>query len=248
MKKRIVMFLWSVLVVSTLLAQSKHKIMIIPFESKLYMSQIDHRINAETKLNQKQIKDEFRRSINVELAQALKHQMECLDLLKDTIKYKKDLINIYKNIRFHYEKVPNQANYKPPVPEKNNKTANIKNGQVLNETSTEERFMNAEITNAALIPTLYAKYKTDLFLFINQLDIISTAIDEMGMTSNRSLSLHYTVYSVDAKEINSGISTVSFPSDANNPRKIASAYINKIASEIAQRIALALNKKDALPH
>src|ERR1700744_3931932 len=96
-------------------AQVKHKVMVIPFEPKLYMSQIDHKINAETKFNQKEIKEAFRRGINAELAKALKQKYEVLDLLKDTAKYKKDIINIYKSITFDYEKAPDQNNYKAPV-------------------------------------------------------------------------------------------------------------------------------------
>lgn len=223
--------------------------MIIPFEPKLYMSQIDHKINAETKLTQKEIKEAFRKDINTELAKSLKQKYEVLDLLKDTSKYKKDVLNIYKNITFSYEKVPDQTNYKTPVEEKNKKGSVIKNGQILIESNGDARFMNAKVTNAGLIPSLYAKYKTDLFLFINQLDIISNqvAAGEIGAVSERIITLHYTVFTVDAKEINSGICSIKFPANVNTPQKIVSGYINKIAIEITRRIVLALGKIETAP-
>ena len=75
MKKWFVIFSYLISHISCL-AQVKHKVMVIPFEPKLYMSQIDHKINAETKLNQKEIKETFRKSVNAELAKALKQKYE----------------------------------------------------------------------------------------------------------------------------------------------------------------------------
>jgi hypothetical protein len=224
--------------------------MIIPFEPKLYMSQIDHKINADTKFNQKEIKEAFRKGVNAELANVLKQKYEVLDLQKDTTKYKKDIINIYKNITFNYEKVPDQSHYKAPEEEKGKKNSTIiKNGQILVESNGDARFMNAKVTSALLIPALYAKYKTDLFLFVNQLDIISNqlAAGNMGNTSERVLSLHYTVFTIDAKEINSGTCSIKFPAEINNPSKIISGYVSKIGAEITRRIALSLSKIEVTP-
>ena len=224
--------------------------MVIPFEPKLYMSQIDHKINAETKLTQKEIKETFRKGISAELAKALKQKYDVLDLEKDTAKYKKDIINIYKNITFNYEKVPDQSHYKAPEEEKGKKNATtIQNGQILVESNADARFMNAKVTNPALIPALFAKHKTDLFLFINQLDIISNqlAAGDMGTTSERVITLHYTVFTVDAKEINSGTCSIKFPADVNNPSKIISGYVSKLSTEITRRIVLALSKIETAP-
>ncbi len=220
--------------------------MVIPFEPKLYMSQIDHKINAETKLNQREIKEAFRRGINAELAKELKKKYEVLDLLKDTVKNKKDVFNIYKNITFSYEKVPDQMNYKAPVEEKSKKGTTIQNGQISVESSTDAHFMNVRVTSPGLIPELYAKYKTDLFLFINQLDVFSNQIaaGDIGAVSERTITLHYTVFTIDAKEINSGTCSMKFPQSANTPNKIISGYIGKIGSEITRRIALALSKTE----
>lgn len=226
-----------------------HNFMIVPFEPRLYMSQVDHKFNAETKLTQKQIREVFRRGVNSELRNALiknKKYFEVIDLLKDTNKYKKDLTLIYKNITYSFDKVPDQAEYKAPVTEKN-KNDNIKKGQLVVETDPNARFMNAKVTNAGLVPSLFSKYKVDVFLFVNQLDIISNTLanGETGTLSERIITLHYTVYTINAKEIQSGICSVKFPADVNTPNKIISAYIGKIAVEIARRVSIALAKKEA---
>ncbi len=248
MKKIIFCFVFCILSLASY-AQIKHKVMVIPFEPKLYMSQIDHKINAETKLTQKEIKEAFRKSVNTELAKALKQKYEVLDLEKDTAKYKKDILNIYKNITYTYEKIPDQSHYKVPEEEKGKKGANIEHGQILIESNADARFMNAKVISPALIPALFVKHKTDLFLFINQLDIISNqlAAGDMGTTSERMLTLHYTIFTVDAKEINSGTCSIKFPADVNTPAKITSGYVSKISTEIVRRIALALSKIEAAP-
>ena len=161
----------------------------------------------------------------------------------------KSNLNIYKNITFNFEKVPDQNNYKAPIEEKGKKNEAIKNGQILVETNSDARFMNTKVTRPKLIPELYAKYKTDLFLFINQLDIFSGEVTTTGIgaTADRKLTLHYTVFTVDAKEINSGTCSIKFPADINTPAKITSGYISKIALEITRRIVLALSKIEAAP-
>jgi hypothetical protein len=220
----------------------KHKIMLIPFEPRLYMSEIDHAINKETKLSAKDIKAKFRDGINEQLYKSLKSKYLVLDLIDDTVKTKKDLGEIYQYLSLEYMKVPDQAHYKPPVKEKEQQV--VKNGQIVDETNSDQRFMNAKIRNATLVPYLYGKYKTDIFVFINQLDIRSSNSLSPAETNSaegfRKIVVHYTVYTYDAKEINSGIAETQFPVALNNPTKIITTYFSKIGQIITERIDLAL--------
>lgn len=221
----------------------KHKMMLIPFEPRMYMSEIDHVINKETKLTGKQIKFAFRDGINEQLYKSLKSQHMVIDLMDDTTKTKKDLAEVYQYLVLEYMKIPDQKNYKPPVKEKQEQA--IKNGQIIDETNTDARFMNAKISNPALVPHLYKKYKSDVFIFINQLDIRSSAnrgTSDLSTASDgfRKLIVHYTVYTFDAKEINSGTAEIQFPAAINDPKKIVSGYFSKLAEIITERINLAL--------
>jgi hypothetical protein len=221
----------------------KHKFMLIPFEPRMYMSEVDHIINKETKLTGKQIKFAFRDGINEQLYRSLKSQGTVIDLMDDTTKTKKDLGEIYEHLVLEYMKVPDQTHYKPPVKEKQEQT--IKNGQIVDETNTDARFMNAKINSPALVPHLYKKYKTDIFIFINQLDINSsanrgTADLTTAKDGFRRLAVHYTVYTYDAKEINSGIAEIQFPVSINDPKKIVNTYFSKLAQIITDRVNLAL--------
>jgi hypothetical protein len=221
----------------------KHKIMLIPFEPRLYMSEIDHALNKESKLTGKQIKAVFRDGINEQLYKSLKTQHMVIDLMDDTVKTKKDLGDIYQYLTLEYMKVPDQKNYKPPVKEKED--SKIKNGQIVDESNNDLRFMNAKIKNATLVPYLYGKYKSDIFVFINQLDIKASNSGgpaDVNTTTDgfRKLVVHYTVYTFDAKEINSGIAETQFPVALNDPKKIVSGYFSKLSQIITDRINLAL--------
>ena len=221
-------------------AISKHKIMLIPFENRMYLSEIDFMINKETKLNAKQIKAVMRDGLNEQFYKKLKPKMPVVDLLEDTTKTKKDLENIYQYLSYQYMKVPNQDNYKPPVKEKEEKT--IANGQLSVESNSDTRFMNAKLKNATLVPSLGGKYKTDLFLFINELDIksLNGLPGDLNSNPTRKIILHYTIYSLDAKEINSGIAEVNLPVNINNPSKIIGTYFAQLADIVTARIEKAL--------
>lgn len=214
---------------------STHKAMIIPFEPKLYMSEIDQQINQETKLTAKEIKFRFRDGLNEELYKAFKFsKYNVVDLMEDTAKYRKDVENIYQYLSYDYLKVPNQENYK--APEKEKKEKKINKGQLVVETNSDARFMNAVLTNAKIVPSLYNTYKTDLFVFINELELKaagSGSYDSYSVDSgNRKIIVHYTVYTYDGKEINSGIASEEFESNLNNPRKIIEKHFSKIAATI----------------
>ncbi len=217
---------------------SKSKVMIIPFEPKLYMSEIDYKISAETKLNTKAIKYSFRDGLNEQLGLAFKSEkIISVDLMSDTTKFKAELYSIYSNLSYEYQKVPNQENYQPPKKEKDKKE--IVKGQVVVETNSDERFMNAKVTNAKLIPLLASKYNCKVFVFINQLDIKASGNSKPGQistgTENRKLVVHYTVYTIDAKEINSGIAEEEFDSSLNNPKKIIDKHFSKLSKLIVAR-------------
>ena len=222
---------------------TKHKIMLIPFENRMYLSEIDFMINKESKLNSKQIKEAMRDGLNEQFYKKLKSKIGVVDLLEDTTKTKKDLENIYQYLSYQYLKVPNQDNYKAPVKEKEEKTIN--KGQLVVESNSDVRFMNAKLKNATLVPYLSGKYKTDLFLFFNELDIksLSGVPGDISANSTRKIILHYTVYTVDAKEINSGIAEVNLPNNVNNPSKIINTYFAQLANIVALRIDKALTVK-----
>ncbi len=223
----------------------KHKIMVIPFEPRLYLGEVDYAIHAETKLSAKQIKFQFRDGLNEQVAKALTSaKYGVVDLMEDTLKYKKDTDLIYGALSYEYLKVPDQNNYQVPKKEKSAKP--IEKGQLNLETNSDIRFMNAKLTNAKVVPQLFGKYKTDVFVFINQLDIKAGGNNEAAQpykvpSSKRKIIVHYTVFTKDGAEINSGILEVEFAEDLNVPKKIIDKHFTTLSKELVIRITKALN-------
>lgn len=218
---------------------TKHKVLIVPFEPRMYMSQIDHKINAETKWDQKKIKQAIRFGLDEELYKCIKKKQEVISFLDDTSKYKKDLFKTYSAIQYKYDKIPDQKKYVAPKTEKE-KTF-VQKGQLIADTDADGKFMNIKVTDNTLLGAFNAKYKTDVFLFINQVDITTSEVPgALTSATQRTVTVHYTILTAAGKEINSGVSSVNFPSTINHPDKIASSYFSKIAEEIVVRMEKSL--------
>ena len=225
-------------------AAADHKVLIIPFEPRLYNSEIDRFINAETKLSAKDIKFKFRDGINEQIYKALRAaKYNAVDLMSDTVLYKKELNAIYQYLSYDYVKVPDQKNYKVPLREKEQKK--IEKGQLVVETNADERFMDARITNAKALQAIAAKYRCDLFLFINELDIKASGSKDPGAgeTELRKIIVHYTIINRSGVEINSGTLEEEFDPALNVPKKIVDKHFSKIALNLLQRLNKALGIK-----
>lgn len=221
-----------------------HKVMVIPFEPRLYMSEIDRQINAETKLSAREIRHKFRDGLNEQISKALKaSRFGVLDLMDDTLKYKKDLFSIYQYVAYDYVKVPDQNRYRVPLREKENRK--IEKGQVVVETNSDARFMDARMTDPKQLQALSQKYRTDLFLFINQLDLKAAGSkdpQELGEGSeSRKIVVHYTILDASGKELNSGIVEELFDPALNIPRKIIDKHFSKVAIALQTRLQKTLN-------
>lgn len=214
---------------------TKHKVLIVPFEPRMYMSQIDHSIHQETKWDQKKIKQSIRFGLDEEIYKCIKKKMEVVSFLDDTAKYKKDLFKTYSTIQYKFDKIPDQVNYQAPKTEKEKKY--VQKGQLMADSDNQGKFMNAKIKDNSLLKDFQTHYKTDVFLFINQIDILTSEVPgSLNAHSYRTATVHYTILNADGKELNSGISSADFPTTVNHPDKISSSYFSRIADEIVARM------------
>src|SRR5688572_9512213 len=73
-----------------------HKVMLVPYEPKMYMGEIDRQIHDETKLSANEIRSRFRDGLNEQLYRAFKvASFNVVDLMDDSLKYYKDMSGIY---------------------------------------------------------------------------------------------------------------------------------------------------------
>lgn len=213
------------------------KILLIPFDPKLYMSEVDKKIGTENKLTFNQLRAMFRSGLDYKIATELKAAGATYSLLTDSVKNKNDIKLVYESIGYDYDKPnPDGAVTKTPVQKKED--PKIKNGQLVVEMNDEQRFMNTKIINKDLLTYLNGKYKSDVFVFINQLDIKKDpeSYDITTDTYKRDVIVHYTVFDKTGKRINAGIATSSFSSTVNDPKTIINTAFTDIAKTITARV------------
>lgn len=220
------------------------KVLVIPFEPKLYMSEIDQHVNKETKLNFGQIRSAFRSGLDYSIVTEFKKKYSVVSLMSDTSRSIKDQYYIYSSIAYKYEVAADSSGKIAP-----DNTANkpkTQNGQLTVATNDQKKFMNTRITNPNLLETLHKKYGTELFVFINQLDL-KNDIDNTGRVGagnyERIAGVHYSIYDLSGKLLNSGLAIKRFPATTNNPNKIVNSYFSGIAETILENYIAATTPK-----
>jgi hypothetical protein len=215
------------------------KFMIVPFEPKMYMSEFDQKFNEQTKWNFNQIREYFRHQLDNQLKLKFQSiQSPVVSFYNDSIKTTKDLDYIYKSTTISFDLLD-----KPTAPtEENKKQTGIKNGQIVVEVSNDKKFTNVKTSNNELIPYLNKKYKSEYFIFINELDFKSLpdSYNAANDTYQREVVVHYTIIDKNSKLITAGAATAKFTSKDNHPKKIAALVFPAIASYIATKFTEAV--------
>lgn len=209
------------------------KVMLIPFEPKLYMSEIDKKVNEQTKWNFDQIRENFRRQLDEQLKLKLKSYSSCVSFYSDSVKMVKDLKYVYTSTRLSFDPLDKPKSGNATA----DKTTGIKDGQLAVEMSNEKKFTNILMNNNETLLYLSKKYNAAYFLFINQLDIKNDK-DSYNVTTNtflRKVDVHYTILDKNGKLIIAGIASSSFSSKENNPKKIVTQSFSPIATYIVTK-------------
>ncbi len=219
------------------------KIMIIPFEPKLYMSEIDKKVNEQTKWNFNTIREIFRHKLDIQLQQKFKQIGSVISFYSDSVKMSKDLTYIYDNTNLSFDPLNKPSSSTSPVV----KNTGIKNGQVAVEMSEEQKFTNILVGDSKMLLYLNKKYASEYFVFVNQLDIKNDAstYDIHTDTYQRKVDVHYTILDKDGKLIIAGIASSSFSSKENHPKKIISQSFSPIATFMAAKFNAVINPPPA---
>lgn len=221
----------------------KEKVLIIPFEPKMYMSEIDKKVNAETKQSSKQIYSAFREGLDDMIYLAVKQKTNVYSFLNDSAKCAKDMALTYAGITYSYDLIPpdNASRNDLNKTKQTNVEPKIVNGQIVVAPNMDKKFMNTKITNPKLLEHLSQKYGASVFIFINQLDIKNNpqSYDVTNDTYKREVTVHYTIMNKEGKYLAYGIATSVFSSLVNDPQKITKTSFSAIANTIADKLVAA---------
>jgi len=215
--------------------------MLIPFEPKLYMSEMDMKINQQTNWSFQQIRENFRHQLDIQLKLKLRSIAPVVSFYSDSIQMASDLATIYKSTTLSYDLV--EASTTPTAKQKG-----ITNGQITVEVNNDKKFMNTKLSDTKLLPYLNKKYKSEYFVFINQLDI-KKDIDSYDPATDlyqREITVHYTIIDKNGKTISEGITTSRFSSKENDPKKIASSNFSSIGTYITTILSANIKQNAAV--
>ncbi len=220
---------------------SSGKICLVPFEPKLYMSEIDQKINQQTKWDWETIRENFRHELDAQLKLKLQSTFSVLSFYADSAKMSKDLDYAYNSTSLSYDPVNKPTDAKAA----NTSKSGISNGQIVVEQSSDKKFMNTKLTNVEVLSYLNKKYASEYFVFINQLDIKNdmNSYDMSTDTYQREIVVHYSILDITGKTINAGVATSRFSSKENNPKKIVAQCFSPIATYIAAKFTAIANPK-----
>lgn len=218
-------------------------VLLIPFENRMYRSDYDRNFCEESKQLPKTIKHQFRNGLNEQCYGVLqKSGYKVVDLMEDTALSKPTLFKIYSNTAFDFVNVPDPLHFKAPKTEAKSQT--LVKGQLVVESQTNQRFMNARLLSVPMLQELKSKFKTELFVYFNQLDIISNAAVNAYQFSNsqQRVTVHYTVFNDTGLELHSGILTCELPTQTNAKLLIQTCF-KSIATQLLERIDFVLFPK-----
>lgn len=231
----------------------KASVLVIPFESKMYLSDIDREIAQKNELNFQEIKAKFRAALDREIFIALKKYYNPLSFYSiEPEESRKELAYIYNSIGYKYEVVPEEVvvkkettgkkligKFKKKEKEEEYIEAGIQNGEVVSQVDNREKYMKTKLANEKLLPNLNKKYKASHYIFINQLDIKRAADMRYVATEEqykREIKVHYTIFDLDGKEVSSGAIKSRFASGQNDIDKIIKVQFPLIAERIVNNL------------
>jgi hypothetical protein len=219
------------------------KIMVVPFEPQMYMGDIGEKIYIESKWNFRQLSEYFRHQLDNQLKLKLQNiASPVVTFYIDSAKTANDLEYIYKSTSLSFEPID-----KPITAKTENKKQNgVKNGQLAVEISSDKKFTNTRLSTTDLIPFLNKKYKSQYFVFINELDM-KTVMDSYDLATDsyqREVTVHYTIVNDMSKLITADAASYRFSSKVNDPKKIVNQTFSPIAAYITAKFDAVINPKE----
>ncbi len=237
-----------------------NKILIIPFENKMYASSKDAEISVNNNIDYFQVKEELKKGVAEQILLSLGNKIPAVSLIhhRDT---SADILNyVYNSIGFKYDliktkdtttqpknkselikdrlsKFVNQINSEKNHEKSEYEKGRISNGEIHTEEQHGERFMNVVIHNPNLLTDLNRTYRTNYYIFINEFHI-GKSFSKNGEPYNRfcNISVHYTVINQKGNEVDAGVAITEIPENINDLKEIKKNYLPNISNEISSFI------------
>ena len=236
MRKTVLLILLALVsVISNAQDSASTKILLLPFNPDMYLSDIEQDIIQNTKMTPEEYRAYFRRALDSKIQGELKSYRPTVSLIVDQEgDDKKELREFYAQAGYSYLE---------PVGKGVGKAIDKKKGLFEKKTTEEkaplyittrgdDKFMNAAVTDKENFKGLLSVNGCNYAVSINQFEIktnYSSCIDLSKKLYRRELIIHYSIWDANAKLIGGNFLVVYFPSDVNKPQEIVDKTFKSIA-------------------
>lgn len=223
-----------------------HKVMIIPYDPRYYLSDADRDIIEQTKTDAPTFRSNFRHNIDRHVQRSIGGSYACISLLNDTVDaYEETMYKILGRTGFRYEKAipitPKQSNEtKTILKTKNSDSKDHEDSKTASQyipVAKDAMYMQAIVSKPKeLFEELYQQYDTDIFVFITQFEIktnYKSCLDIANKIYKREVMVHFTIYDKAGNLLAGSYATSFFPSDSNNANKIMGDCFPELAGYIS---------------
>ena len=223
------------------------KILLLPFNPDMYLSDIEQDIIQNTKMTPEEYRAYFRRALDSKIQGELKSYRPTVSLMGDHGgDDKKELREFYAQAGYSYLE---------PVGKGVGKAIDKKKG-LFEKKSTEEKaplyittrgddkFLNAAVTNNEFFKGLLSSNTCNYAVSVNQFEIktnYSACIDLSRKLYRRELIIHYSIWNANAKLISGNFLVVYFPSDVNKPQELVEKTYKSISEALLQQVKEAIS-------
>jgi len=231
----------------------KQSVLIVPFETKMYISDIDRDLAVKNELSYQDIKAKFRAGLDQNLFLTLKPYYNVLSFYTlEPQEAIKELSYIYNSIGYKYEVMPKEEvveeknigkkllnKFKKKEKEEEYIDAGIRNGQVVSQVDNREKYMKTTLSNDNLISMLNKRYQAQYYVFINQLDIKRGANSMYSAAEDkykREIKVHYTIFDDKGNEVSTGAIKKYCSTTQNDINKIIKTQFPLITQQLLSNL------------
>jgi hypothetical protein len=233
------------------LIRKYQKVMIIPFESNMYICGIQPYLAASSGKTHLEIVEFFRNAVALELQNQFLYLYSTASLIhySDT---NKDIFKAYDAIAYKFEIAPiekEEIDQENPIDKarslfkrknsKEYKRGLTKQGNIVSNKNTEQKFAAITVRKKENIAYLSKKYKADLFVYITEMDIENDISNQSAFINNeyeRFLRLHYSMVNKTGEVISKGLVHIKFPNSVNTIQEIKKTYLPLIAKKLTTKL------------
>ena len=223
-----------------------HKVMLIPYDSRYYLSDADRDILEQSHMEAERFRSSFRMSVDRHVQRAIRGSYDCISLLNDTADaLEETMYMVLGRTGYKYEKAIPITPKPPagPVDEFKRKNSSSKEFED-SKTATiyipvekDALYMRAIVSKPEdLFARLNREYQADIFVFLTQFEIktnYKSCLDIANKIYRREVMVHFTIYDKQGRLIAGSYATSYFPSDSNNANTIIGNCFPEIAGYIA---------------